>query len=75
VFDFIFLDPPTLKKRNMKELCVLLKNPYWRGIDIVIAEHRKTFELPASLGALERVRHIASGRRRAQLLPETSRAK
>jgi 16S rRNA (guanine966-N2)-methyltransferase len=61
-FDFIFLDPPYAEEKQYEgTLCALEKSLLAGESTIVIAEHRKTFELPASLGALERVRILHQG--------------
>jgi 16S rRNA (guanine(966)-N(2))-methyltransferase RsmD len=61
-FDFIFLDPPYAEEKQYEGTLRALDKSLLAGEStIVIAEHRKTFELPASLGALERVRILHQG--------------
>jgi len=61
-FDFIFLDPPYVEEKQYEGTLRALEKSLLAGEStIVIAEHRKTFELPASLGALERVRILHQG--------------
>ena len=61
-FDFIFLDPPYAEEKQYEGTLRALEKSLLAGEStIVIAEHRKTFELPASLGALERVRRLHQG--------------
>jgi len=61
-FDFIFLDPPYAEEKQYEGTLRVLEKSLLAGEStIVIAEHRKTFELPASLGALERVRILHQG--------------
>lgn len=61
-FDFIFLDPPYAEEKQYEGTLRALEKSLLAGEStIVIAEHRKTFELPASLGALERVRLLQQG--------------
>jgi len=61
-FDFIFLDPPYAEEKQYEGTLRALEKSLLAGEStIVIAEHRKTFELPASLGALERVRILHQG--------------
>ena len=61
-FDFIFLDPPYAEEKQYEGTLRALEKSLLAGEStIVIAEHRKTFALPASLGALERVRILHQG--------------
>lgn len=61
-FDFIFLDPPYAEEKQYEGTLRALEQSLLAGEStIVIAEHRKTFELPASLGALDRVRLLHQG--------------
>jgi len=61
-FDFIFLDPPYAEEKQYEgTLRALAKSLLAGESTIVIAEHRKTFELPALLGAMERVRILHQG--------------
>ena len=61
-FDFIFLDPPYADQSDYKETL--------RAIDVsrlvnestlIIAEHRKSFELPATLSRFKRARILRQG--------------
>ncbi|SRR5216683_2917113 len=62
VFDFIFLDPPYANKNEYDgTLRALEKSSLVGELAIVIAEHRKLFELPASLGRFERFRVLRQG--------------
>jgi len=61
-FDFIFLDPPYAEEKQYEgTLRAIAKSLLAEESTIVIAEHRKTFELPALLGAMERVRILHQG--------------
>ena len=61
-FDFIFLDPPYAEEKQYEGTLRALEKSLLAGEStIVIAEHRKTLALPASLGALERVRILHQG--------------
>ena len=61
-FDFIFLDPPYAEEKQYEGTLRALEKSLLAGEStIVIAEHRKTFELPAALGRLERVRILRQG--------------
>jgi 16S rRNA (guanine966-N2)-methyltransferase len=61
-FDFVFLDPPYTQEKEYEETLRALEASSLAGKStIVIAEHRKTFELPAALGRLERVRILRQG--------------
>ena len=56
-FDFIFLDPPYANEKDYQATLRSLENSSLVAeFTIVIAEHHKSFELPASLGQFERVR-------------------
>jgi 16S rRNA (guanine(966)-N(2))-methyltransferase RsmD len=62
VFDFIFLDPPYANEKNYDATLRSLENSSLIAESaIVIAEHHKSFELPASLGQFERVRILRQG--------------
>jgi 16S rRNA (guanine966-N2)-methyltransferase len=61
-FDFIFLDPPYANEKDYEATLHALENSSLiAGSTIVIAEHHKSFELPASLGQFERVRVLRQG--------------
>jgi len=61
-FDFIFLDPPYVNEKDYKATLRALENSSLIAEStIVIAEHHKSFELPASLGQFERVRVLRQG--------------
>jgi 16S rRNA G966 N2-methylase RsmD len=60
--DFIFLDPPYANENDYQATLRSLENsPLVAESTIVIAEHHKSFELPGSLGRLERVRVLRQG--------------
>jgi 16S rRNA (guanine966-N2)-methyltransferase len=62
VFDFIFLDPPYINEKDYEATFHSLENSSLIAEStIVIAEHHKSFELPASLGQFERVRVLRQG--------------
>jgi 16S rRNA (guanine966-N2)-methyltransferase len=61
-FDFIFLDPPYANEKVYKEtLLALEKSRLAEDSAVVIAEHRKSFALPASLGRLQQFRTLRQG--------------
>jgi 16S rRNA (guanine(966)-N(2))-methyltransferase RsmD len=61
-FDFIFLDPPYGNEKDYEATLRALENSSLIAEStIVIAEHHKSFELPASLGQFERVRVLRQG--------------
>jgi 16S rRNA (guanine(966)-N(2))-methyltransferase RsmD len=61
-FDFIFLDPPYANENEYKEtLRAIDQSSLVHASTIIIAEHRKSFELPASLGRFERFRILRQG--------------
>ena len=61
-FDFIFLDPPYANEKEYKEtLLALEKSRLAEDSAVVIAEHRKSFALPASLGRLQQFRTLRQG--------------
>jgi len=61
-FDFIFLDPPYANEKDYEATLPALENSSLIAEStIVIAEHHKSFELPASLGQFERVRVLRQG--------------
>ncbi len=61
-FHFIFLDPPYANEKDYEATLRALENSSLIAEStIVIAEHHKSFELPASLGQFERVRVLRQG--------------
>ena len=58
-FDIVFLDPPYANERDYHlVLHTLEKSPLLGGSSLVIAEHRKTFSLPAAIGRLQQFRTL-----------------
>jgi 16S rRNA (guanine966-N2)-methyltransferase len=61
-FDFVFLDPPYANERDYHSvLCRLEKSSLLADSSVLIAEHRKTFALPATLGRLRQFRSLKQG--------------
>jgi len=61
-FDIVFLDPPYANERDYHlVLHTLEKSPLLGGSSLVIAEHRKTFSLPAAIGRLQQFRTLKQG--------------
>jgi 16S rRNA (guanine(966)-N(2))-methyltransferase RsmD len=61
-FDIVFLDPPYANERDYHlVLHSLEKSPLVGGSSLVIAEHRKTFSLPAAIGRLQQFRTLRQG--------------
>lgn len=61
-FDFVFLDPPYANERDYHSvLNALEKSALLNDSSILIAEHRKTFSLPASIGRLQQFRTLKQG--------------
>ena len=61
-FDFIFLDPPYANQSEYKEtLRAIDQSKLVHDSSLIIAEHRKSFELPASLIRFERARILRQG--------------
>jgi 16S rRNA (guanine966-N2)-methyltransferase len=62
VFDFIFLDPPYSNEKDYEATFRSLENSSLIAEStIVIAEHHKSFEIPAALGQFEPVRVLRQG--------------
>lgn len=61
-FDFIFLDPPYANESEYKETLHTLDNASLvHPFTMLIAEHRQTLELPATLTRFERARILRQG--------------
>ena len=61
-FDLVFLDPPYANQSEYKEtLRVIDESRLVHDSTLLIAEHYKSFELPASLGRFERARILRQG--------------
>jgi 16S rRNA (guanine(966)-N(2))-methyltransferase RsmD len=61
-FDIVFLDPPYAAADEYRRVLTFLgAAPFLAPGALVIAEHRRTFELPEALGHLERVRVLRQG--------------
>jgi 16S rRNA (guanine(966)-N(2))-methyltransferase RsmD len=61
-FDFAFLDPPYANQRDYHSvLSALEKSPLLAESGILIAEHRKTFSLPATIGRVHQFRILKQG--------------
>lgn len=61
-FDFIFLDPPYANERYyLSTLQALEKSSLRADSGIVIAEHSKSFALPAAIGRLRQFRTLKQG--------------
>ena len=61
-FDFVFLDPPYAAEREYEITLRALGASSLVSINSsVVAEHRKTFELPESFGRLQRYRILKQG--------------
>jgi 16S rRNA (guanine(966)-N(2))-methyltransferase RsmD len=61
-FEFVFLDPPYAAEQEYElTLNILGASPLISAGSIVIAEHRKTFELAESYGVLHRYRVLKQG--------------
>ena len=61
-FDFVFIDPPYASERDYHAaLQALEKSPLLNESSILIAEHRKTFALPAAIGRLQQFRTLKQG--------------
>jgi 16S rRNA (guanine966-N2)-methyltransferase len=61
-FDFIFLDPPYANDLDYHStLQTLEKSPLLADYSLVIAEHSKSFSLPAAIGRLQQFRTLKQG--------------
>ncbi|HXR32791.1 MAG TPA: 16S rRNA (guanine(966)-N(2))-methyltransferase RsmD [Verrucomicrobiae bacterium] len=61
-FDIVFLDPPYADADEYRRVLTFLGSaPFLAPGGLVIAEHRRTFDLPEALGQLERVRVLRQG--------------
>lgn len=61
-FDFIFLDPPYAAAKDYARVLEFLGSANLLASDgIVIAEHRRSFDLPEEAGALRRFRVLKQG--------------
>jgi 16S rRNA (guanine966-N2)-methyltransferase len=61
-FDLIFLDPPYANERDYHSVLHALEaSSLISDSSIVIAEHRKTFSLPAAIGRLQQFRNLKQG--------------
>jgi 16S rRNA (guanine966-N2)-methyltransferase len=60
--DFVFLDPPYAAAKDYERVLRFLGSaPFLAPGSIVIAEHRRGFDLPEHAGSLERVRVLKQG--------------
>ena len=61
-FDFIFLDPPYAAAQNYSRVLRFLSSaPFLSSDTVIVAEHRRTFDLPDQIASLERVRTLKHG--------------
>jgi len=61
-FDFVFLDPPYANERDChRTLLAIEKSSLLGPSGTVIAEHRKSFALPRSVGRLRQFRALRQG--------------
>jgi 16S rRNA (guanine966-N2)-methyltransferase len=61
-FDFVFLDPPYASERDyLATLLALEKSPLVVEGTVLIAEHRKSFSLPTSVGRWHQYRRVRQG--------------
>ena len=61
-FDFVFVDPPYAAEQEYHRVLALLGSASILAAGAtVIAEHRRTFELPAQVGGLRRTRILRQG--------------
>lgn len=62
LFDIVFLDPPYAAAEEYRRVLAFFGSaPFLAPGGFVIAEHRRTFDLPEALGHLERVRMLHQG--------------
>lgn len=61
-FDFVFVDPPYAEKDQYDRVLGFLGfAPFLSACSLVIAEHRRTFELPRRMGRLLQTRILRQG--------------
>ena len=61
-FDFVYVDPPYAEKKEYQRVLGFLGSAPLLGTDsLVIAEHRRTFELPHRIGRLLQTRILRQG--------------
>jgi 16S rRNA (guanine966-N2)-methyltransferase len=61
-FDFVFVDPPYAEKDQYNRVLGFLGSAPFLGTgSLVIAEHRRTFELPRRIGRLQQTRILRQG--------------
>ena len=61
-FDVVFLDPPYASEQDyLATVRALEKSPLVGAGTVLIAEHRKTFALPAAVGRLQQYRNLRQG--------------
>ncbi len=61
-FDFVFVDPPYAEKDQYDRVLGFLGSAPFLGTgSLVIAEHRRSFELPRSIGRLQQTRILRQG--------------
>jgi len=61
-FDFIFLDPPYAAAKDYARVLEFLgSGDLLASAGILIAEHRRSFELPVEVGGLRRYRVLQQG--------------
>lgn len=61
-FDIVFLDPPYAAADEYRRVLTFLGSaPFLAPGALVVAEHRRTFDLPEALGQLERIRVLRQG--------------
>jgi len=61
-FDFVFVDPPYAEKDQYDRVLGFLGSAPFLGTgSLVIAEHRRTFELPRRIGRLQQTRILRQG--------------
>ncbi len=61
-FDIVFLDPPYAAAEEYRRVLTLLGNAtFLADGSLVVAEHRRTFDLPEQFGRLQRYRVLRQG--------------